>query len=279
MAERLERLSFIERLHLLRHHSGNVGGGADGGRRRSSPPDPRHSRVRRRLFGQTDHEENKRFCERELAKNRREASRRWNFDFESGRPREGNYKWEPASGGAQPPVEAPAEPTEPDEESRSSEEQQPGERNRLPSAAPAACDRSNPDSRDAEAQVPFSASSSQGATSSARAADKGAGAAGTSSVGRLRPGSQPSIAGELKFPLTTVAFTYNGRVGTLDSCKYLPSQTKLYGHLPPYHVLATIACTSKLICLPLLSSFFLCRRFSRQRPRSITVQSEDSRTH
>lgn len=52
------------------------------------------NRVKRALFGPTDHEENLRFVKNELKKARSEASSRWNFDFDSGRPLTGQYDWE-----------------------------------------------------------------------------------------------------------------------------------------------------------------------------------------
>ena len=52
------------------------------------------NRVKRALFGPTDHEENLRFVKNELKKARSEASSRWNFDFDSGRPLHGQYDWE-----------------------------------------------------------------------------------------------------------------------------------------------------------------------------------------
>ena len=52
------------------------------------------SRVKRALFGPTDHEENLRFVKNELKKARNEASSRWNFDFDSGKPLNGAFEWE-----------------------------------------------------------------------------------------------------------------------------------------------------------------------------------------
>ena len=57
-------------------------------------PPPSANRVKRALFGPTDHDENIRFVENELKKARNEASSRWNFDFDSGKPLQGNYDWE-----------------------------------------------------------------------------------------------------------------------------------------------------------------------------------------
>jgi len=60
-------------------------------------PPPSSNRVKRALFGPTDHDENIRFVENELKKARNEASSRWNFDFDSGKPLQGNYDWEEIS--------------------------------------------------------------------------------------------------------------------------------------------------------------------------------------
>ncbi|CAB4067430.1 unnamed protein product [Lepeophtheirus salmonis] len=51
-------------------------------------------RVKRALFGPVDHEENVRFVQRELARNREEASQRWNYDFSRDVPLPGRYEWE-----------------------------------------------------------------------------------------------------------------------------------------------------------------------------------------
>merc|ERR1719365_423249 len=57
-------------------------------------PPPNPHRVKRALFGPTDHEENLRFVRNELKKARSEAANRWNFDFDNERPRDGRYNWE-----------------------------------------------------------------------------------------------------------------------------------------------------------------------------------------
>jgi len=51
-------------------------------------------RVKRELFGPTDHEENLRFVKKELELSRKSASVRWNFDFEKENPLEGKFVWE-----------------------------------------------------------------------------------------------------------------------------------------------------------------------------------------
>ena len=57
-------------------------------------PPPNTNRVKRALFGPTDHEENLRFVQNELKKHRSEASNRWNFDFDAGKPMSGPFDWE-----------------------------------------------------------------------------------------------------------------------------------------------------------------------------------------
>lgn len=57
-------------------------------------PPPNPHRVKRALFGPTDHEENLRFVRNELKKARSEAASRWNFDFDSERPLDGRYSWQ-----------------------------------------------------------------------------------------------------------------------------------------------------------------------------------------
>ena len=57
-------------------------------------PPPNPHRVKRALFGPTDHEENLRFVRNELKKARSEAANRWNFDFDTERPLDGRYSWQ-----------------------------------------------------------------------------------------------------------------------------------------------------------------------------------------
>jgi len=57
-------------------------------------PPPNPHRVKRALFGPTDHEENLRFVRNELKKARSEAASRWNFDFDAERPLDGRYSWQ-----------------------------------------------------------------------------------------------------------------------------------------------------------------------------------------
>jgi len=67
-----------------------------------SPPGPNPHRVKRALFGPTDHEENLRFVRKELKKAKNEAANKWNFDFDNGTPMEGRYSWEEAAPGDVP---------------------------------------------------------------------------------------------------------------------------------------------------------------------------------
>ena len=77
---------------------GGGGNGSEGGKRPlAAPADPETSRVKRALFGPVDHDENLRFVKRELQKNLAEQSKKYNFDFESGRPLKvegGRWEWE-----------------------------------------------------------------------------------------------------------------------------------------------------------------------------------------
>jgi len=57
-------------------------------------PPPNPHRVKRALFGPTDHEENLRFVRNELKKARSEAANRWNFDFDTEQPLDGRYSWQ-----------------------------------------------------------------------------------------------------------------------------------------------------------------------------------------
>uniref|UniRef100_A0A0N7ZAY5 Cyclin-dependent kinase inhibitor domain-containing protein n=1 Tax=Scylla olivacea TaxID=85551 RepID=A0A0N7ZAY5_SCYOL len=70
------------------------------GMRRQGPPDPlpQTSQVRKNLFGPIDHEENLKFVQEELSKISQADCKRWNFDFQTEKPKEGRYNWEPVSG-------------------------------------------------------------------------------------------------------------------------------------------------------------------------------------
>lgn len=62
----------------------------------SHPPPPNPNRVKRALFGPTDHDENLRFVRKEMKKAKNEAANKWNFDFDAGTPMKGRYNWEEA---------------------------------------------------------------------------------------------------------------------------------------------------------------------------------------
>ena len=62
----------------------------------SQPPQSNPNRVKRALFGPTDHEENLRFVRKEMKKAKNEAASKWNFDFDSGTPMKGRFSWEEA---------------------------------------------------------------------------------------------------------------------------------------------------------------------------------------
>ncbi|KAK7085628.1 hypothetical protein SK128_009650 [Halocaridina rubra] len=53
------------------------------------------AQVRRNLFGPIDHDENLKFVQDELSKIAQNDMKKWNFDFESEKPKEGRYSWEP----------------------------------------------------------------------------------------------------------------------------------------------------------------------------------------
>ncbi|KAK8722551.1 hypothetical protein OTU49_012268 [Cherax quadricarinatus] len=50
--------------------------------------------IRRNLFGPVDHEHNLKFAHEEMAKIQQADCKRWNFDFEEDKPREGDYDWQ-----------------------------------------------------------------------------------------------------------------------------------------------------------------------------------------
>lgn len=87
-------MNVLDQLHLLRNRTSSSSSSSSEDRGAGSrPPVPESSRVKRALFGPVDHDENLRFVQRELARNRREAERRWNYDFQNDRPKEGRYEW------------------------------------------------------------------------------------------------------------------------------------------------------------------------------------------
>jgi len=58
------------------------------------PPPANPHRVKRALFGPTDHEENLRFVRKEMKKAKNDAASKWNFDFDAGSPMKGRFSWE-----------------------------------------------------------------------------------------------------------------------------------------------------------------------------------------
>jgi len=82
-------------LGLFRLHPGlrNSSSSSEDEGQNRSPPGPNPHRVKRALFGPTDHEENLRFVRKELKKAKNEAASKWNFDFDNETPMEGRYSW------------------------------------------------------------------------------------------------------------------------------------------------------------------------------------------
>lgn len=85
-------------LGLFRLHSGFRGRSSSSSDDESPPhpPPSNPNRVKRALFGPTDHEENLRFVRKEMKKAKNEAASKWNFDFDAGTPMKGRYSWEEA---------------------------------------------------------------------------------------------------------------------------------------------------------------------------------------
>ncbi|TRY73801.1 hypothetical protein TCAL_09120 [Tigriopus californicus] len=88
----------ILRFHARRQSGGRSpsSSGSESGESNARVPGavPASSPVCRRLFdGQPNPEENIQFAREQLARERREAARRWNFDFENDRPHEGRFEW------------------------------------------------------------------------------------------------------------------------------------------------------------------------------------------
>ncbi|XP_064102842.1 cyclin-dependent kinase inhibitor 1B-like [Macrobrachium nipponense] len=77
----------------------------------SPTPSQDHSaqeaQVRRNLFGPIDHEENLKFVQDELAKIAQCDRQKWNYDFETDRPLEGRFHWEPVKEGVPQAYEMP----------------------------------------------------------------------------------------------------------------------------------------------------------------------------
>nr|XP_004649598.2 cyclin-dependent kinase inhibitor 1 [Jaculus jaculus] len=63
-----------------------------------SRPVPRNSKVCRRLFGPVDSEQLRQDCDALMAGCLQEARERWNFDFATETPLEGNFAWERVRG-------------------------------------------------------------------------------------------------------------------------------------------------------------------------------------
>ncbi|KAM4816028.1 cyclin-dependent kinase inhibitor 1 [Urocitellus parryii] len=61
-------------------------------------PVPLGSKACRRLFGPVDSEQLRRDCDALMAGCLQEARERWNFDFVTETPLEGNFAWEPVKG-------------------------------------------------------------------------------------------------------------------------------------------------------------------------------------
>lgn len=81
-------------LGLFRLHPGFRRGSSSSDEETRPTPNPQ--RVKRALFGPTDHEENLRFVRNEMKKAKNEASNRWNFDFDRETPLKGRFDWEAA---------------------------------------------------------------------------------------------------------------------------------------------------------------------------------------
>lgn len=62
------------------------------------PQSPRRSKACRRLFGPVDSEQLRRDCDALMAGCLQEARERWNFDFVTETPLEGNFAWERVRG-------------------------------------------------------------------------------------------------------------------------------------------------------------------------------------
>ncbi|XP_007937593.1 cyclin-dependent kinase inhibitor 1 [Orycteropus afer afer] len=71
---------------------------------------PCSSKVCRRLFGPVDEEQVRRDCEVLMEDCLKEARARWNFDFVTETPLEGNYIWERVQGLGLPKFYLPVEP-------------------------------------------------------------------------------------------------------------------------------------------------------------------------
>lgn len=77
---------------------------------RDAHPVPQGSKACRRLFGPVDSEQLRRDCDALMASCVQEACERWNFDFVTETPLEGNFAWEPVWGLGLPKVYLPSGP-------------------------------------------------------------------------------------------------------------------------------------------------------------------------
>ena len=84
-------------LGLFRLHPGFRRGSSSSDEDSPPRPPPNPHRVKRALFGPTDHEENLRFVRNEMKKAKNEAASKWNFDFDKGTPLKGRFSWEEAN--------------------------------------------------------------------------------------------------------------------------------------------------------------------------------------
>jgi len=84
-------------LGLFRLHPGFRRGSSSSDEDSPPRPPPNPHRVKRALFGPTDHEENLRFVRNEMKKAKNEAASKWNFDFDKGTPLKGRFTWEEAN--------------------------------------------------------------------------------------------------------------------------------------------------------------------------------------
>lgn len=80
---------------------------------RDARPVPQGSKACRRLFGPVDSEQLRQDCDALMASCVREACERWNFDFVTETPLEGNFAWERVWGLGLPKVYLPLGPRGP----------------------------------------------------------------------------------------------------------------------------------------------------------------------
>jgi len=86
-------------------HPGGYRGSSSSSEEEINQPPPNPHRVKRALFGPTDHEENLRFVRKEMKKAKQDAQRKWDFDFEQEKPIPGGrFVWEQAKASEMPEV-------------------------------------------------------------------------------------------------------------------------------------------------------------------------------